>query len=169
MMRTASGLHCTKGTFLVIPGLRNRKRPIQHDKRRYKDRWRVEAIFCRLKNFRRIATRYNKLARTFLSAVDRAAAVAFWLRTSINPSGIACQHRDGNAMLAAGRRNTTCRPCWRRVPCDERQWPSAAGGSRQTRALGPDSGSDCAFGSLTAWMSQRTLPSNPIAESRPDR
>lgn len=49
----------------VIPGRRNRKHPIQYDKRRYKDRWRVEAMFGRLKDFRRIATRYDKLARNY--------------------------------------------------------------------------------------------------------
>jgi len=61
-----------QGTIPVIPGRRNRKRPIQYDERRYKDR-------CRLKDFRRIATRYDKLARNFLSAVHLAAAIAFWL------------------------------------------------------------------------------------------
>jgi transposase len=66
-------------TIPVIPGRRNRKRPIQYDERRYKDRWRVEAMFCRLKDFRRVATRYDKLARNFLSAVHLAAAIAFWL------------------------------------------------------------------------------------------
>lgn len=68
-----------QGTIPVIPGRRNRKRPIQYDQRRYRDRWRVEAMFCRLKDFRRIATRYDKLARNFLSAISLAAAVAFWL------------------------------------------------------------------------------------------
>lgn len=68
-----------QGAIPVIPGRRNRKRPIQYDERRYKDRWRIEAMFCRLKDFRRVATRYDKLARNFLSAVHLAAAVAFWL------------------------------------------------------------------------------------------
>ena len=68
-----------QGTIPVIPGRRNRKRPIQYDERRYKDRWRVEAMFCRLMDFRRIATRYDKLARNYLSAVSLAAAIAFWL------------------------------------------------------------------------------------------
>lgn len=67
-------------------GRRNRKRPVQYNERRYKDRWRVEVMFCRLKDFRRIATPYDKLARNFLSAVSLAAAVAFWLRTSLDPS-----------------------------------------------------------------------------------
>ena len=68
-----------KDTIPVIPGRRNRKRPIQYDERRYRDRWRVEAMFCRLKDFRRVATRYDKLARNYLSAVHLAAAIAFWL------------------------------------------------------------------------------------------
>ena len=74
-----------QGTTSVIPGRRNRKRPIQYDARRYKDRWRVEAMFCRLKDFRRVATRYDKLARNFLSAVRLAAAVAFWLSLNLDP------------------------------------------------------------------------------------
>lgn len=68
-----------QGTIPVIPGRCNRKGPIQYDERRYKDRWRVEAMFCRLEDFRRIATRHNKLARNFLSAISLAAALAFWL------------------------------------------------------------------------------------------
>ena len=65
-------------TTPVIPGRRSRKRPIRHDKRRYQDRWRIEAAFCRLKDFRRVATRYDKLARNFASAVALAAVIAFW-------------------------------------------------------------------------------------------
>ena len=68
-----------QGTIPVIPGRRNRKRPIQYDERRYKDRWRVEAMFCRLKDFRRIATRYDKLARNFLAAVQLTATICYWL------------------------------------------------------------------------------------------
>ncbi|MGD0531474.1 MAG: transposase, partial [Methyloceanibacter sp.] len=47
--------------------------------RRYRDRWRIEAAFCRLKDFRRVATRYDKLALNFLSAVVHAAIIAFWI------------------------------------------------------------------------------------------
>ena len=45
------------GTTPIIPGTDSRKRPIRHDKRRHRDRWRIEATSCRLKDFRRIATR----------------------------------------------------------------------------------------------------------------
>ena len=63
----------------IIPGRRSRKRPIRQDERRYKDRWRIEATFCRLKDFRRVATRYDKLATSFLATVAIVALVAFWL------------------------------------------------------------------------------------------
>jgi transposase len=68
-----------QGTIPIIPGRRNRKRPIQYDERRYCDRWLVEAMFCRLRDLRRVATRYDKLARNYQSAVALAAAVAFLL------------------------------------------------------------------------------------------
>ncbi|MEM9221458.1 MAG: IS5 family transposase [Pseudomonadota bacterium] len=66
-------------TTPVIPGRINRKAQIQYDKRRYKDRWRIEATFGRLKDFRRVATRYDKLASNFISAVALAAVLAFWI------------------------------------------------------------------------------------------
>ncbi len=62
----------------VIPGRINRKRPIRHDEQVYRERWRIEAAVCRLKDFRRVATRYDKLAANFLSAVTIAAIYAFW-------------------------------------------------------------------------------------------
>ena len=67
------------GATPVIPGRRNRKRTIQYEKRRYKDRHLVEDAFCRLMDFRRVATRYDKIAANFMSAVALATAVAFWL------------------------------------------------------------------------------------------
>lgn len=67
------------GAVPVIPGRCNRKRVIRYDKARYKERHLVENAFCRIKDFRRIATRYDKLAANFLSAAALATAVAFWL------------------------------------------------------------------------------------------
>ncbi len=77
----ADALRCdlrAAGTMPIIPGRRTRRRPIRHDQSRYKDRWRIEAAFCRLKDFRRVATRYDKLAANFASAVALASIVAFW-------------------------------------------------------------------------------------------
>jgi len=62
------------GTIPVIPGRRNRKRIICYDKQRYCDSHLVEIAFCRLKDFRRVATRSDKLAA--LSGVALAITVA---------------------------------------------------------------------------------------------
>jgi len=62
-----------------IPGRSNRKRPIQYDKDLYKRRNLIERMFGRLKDWRRIATRYDRCAHTFMSAICIAAAVIFWL------------------------------------------------------------------------------------------
>jgi transposase len=67
------------GTTPVIPGRCNRKRAVHYDKQRYRGRHLIENAFCRLKDFRRVATRYDKLAANFLSTVALATAVAFWL------------------------------------------------------------------------------------------
>jgi transposase len=67
------------GTKPVIPGRSNRKRKIDYDRTRYRDRHLIENAFCRRKDFRRIATRYDKLGRNFLSAAALATVVAFWL------------------------------------------------------------------------------------------
>ena len=45
----------------------------------YKLRWRIESAFNRLKDFRRIATRYDKLARNYLASVCLAAALVWWV------------------------------------------------------------------------------------------
>ena len=63
----------------VIPGRSNRKKKIRYDKKAYKKRNVVERCFCRLKDFRRIATRYDKLARNFFSALCLVATFAYWL------------------------------------------------------------------------------------------
>ena len=67
------------GAVPVIPGRRNRKRIIRYDTDRYRGRHLIENAFCRLKDFRRVATRYDKLAADFLSGVALATALAFWL------------------------------------------------------------------------------------------
>ena len=68
-----------RGTKPVIPNRSNRKRPFSFNKRLYKLRWRVESAFNRLKDFRRIATRYDRLARNYLASVCLAAALVWWI------------------------------------------------------------------------------------------
>jgi transposase len=68
-----------RGAIAVIPNKSNRKNPFPFDPKAYRDRNVVERMFCRLKDFRRLATRYDKLARNFLATVILAALVAYWL------------------------------------------------------------------------------------------
>jgi transposase len=56
-----------------IPSTANRAEPIWYDAVRYKERNKIERLFNRLKQFRRVATRYDKLAKTFLAFVQIAA------------------------------------------------------------------------------------------------
>ena len=62
-----------------IPGRGNRKQTIKYDAERCKQRNRIERMFGRLKDWRRIATRYDRCAHTFMSAICIAATVIFWL------------------------------------------------------------------------------------------
>ena len=68
-----------RGISPCIPSRKNRKSPIPHDEERYKDRNKVEIMFGRLKDWRRIAMRFDKSPTVFLSAVTLAAIVLFWL------------------------------------------------------------------------------------------
>ncbi len=68
-----------RGAEAVIPSTTSRRAPIPYDAAAYKDRNRVERMWCRLKDFRRIATRYDKLARNYLSSIMLAATCAYWL------------------------------------------------------------------------------------------
>ena len=67
------------GMHAVIPSTRSRKRPIPHDPTLYKARNRIERCFNKLKHFRRIATRYDRLAVNFEAALCLAATVSYWL------------------------------------------------------------------------------------------
>lgn len=66
------------GVEAVIPSKANRKQSRDIDEHLYKRRHLVENFFARLKQYRAIATRYDKRAKVFLSAVHLAAAV-IWL------------------------------------------------------------------------------------------
>src|SRR5947207_114916 len=67
-----------RGAEAVIPPNPTRKHPHAYDASAYKRRNLIERMFCRLKDFRRIATRYDKLARNFLAGLLLAAAVTWW-------------------------------------------------------------------------------------------
>lgn len=66
------------GKIPVIPPKSSRIYPRSYDKDLYKARHLIENFFCKIKQFRAIATRYDKTARNFLAAVQLVAA-AIWL------------------------------------------------------------------------------------------
>ena len=67
-----------QGKTAVIPSKRNRKQPREYDKRLYKARHLIENFFAQLKQYRAIATRYDKLAESFLGGIY-LAATSIWL------------------------------------------------------------------------------------------
>lgn len=67
-----------RGKSFVIPPRSNRKVQRDFDKDAYKVRHLIENFFCKLKEYRAIATRYDKTARNFLAAIHLAAAI-IWL------------------------------------------------------------------------------------------
>jgi transposase len=66
------------GKGIVIPSKSNAKQPRDYDKHLYRARHLIENFFAKLKQYRGIATRYDKTARNFLSAIYLAASV-IWL------------------------------------------------------------------------------------------
>lgn len=68
-----------RGITPCIPSTKSRKVPLLYDKVLYRRRHRIENMFGRLKDWRRVATRYDRCAHTFFSAICIAATVTFWL------------------------------------------------------------------------------------------
>ena len=62
-----------------IPLRKNRKIAISHDVGLYKKRHIIENMFAKLKDWRRIAMRYDRCAHTFFSAICIAATIIFWI------------------------------------------------------------------------------------------
>lgn len=68
-----------RGSEPMVPGRANRKEKIEYDKEIYGARSLVENAFCKLKQYRAVATRYDKLARNF-SGMVTMACIMVWLR-----------------------------------------------------------------------------------------
>jgi transposase len=68
-----------RGTQPVIPPRKNRKIQYGYDTAIYRQRNVIERMFCRLKDWRRIATRYDRNLKSFMAAIALAASVIWWL------------------------------------------------------------------------------------------
>ena len=69
----------SKGIDVCIPPIPSRKKPLEYDKRLYKKRNQVERFFGRIKDGRRIATRYDRCADIFMAAITIAAIFTTYL------------------------------------------------------------------------------------------
>jgi transposase len=83
-----------KGITPCSPSSRSRKRPYPQWHDPLPQRHKVENLFAKLKDWRRIATCYDRCAHTFFSAICIAATVIFWLR-SMSPEPNSNQIVDG--------------------------------------------------------------------------
>lgn len=68
-----------RGIEAVIPSRRNRKKQLEHDKHIYKERNQIERFFNRLKQYRRIATRYDKLSSMYMGAL-MLVSIFLWIK-----------------------------------------------------------------------------------------
>ena len=68
-----------QGITACIPPKANRKVQYPYDKQLYRQRHKIENLFGRIKDWRRVATRYDRCAHTFMSAISIAATVCYWL------------------------------------------------------------------------------------------
>ena len=68
-----------RGIEPCVPSTESRERPLPYDRVLYRQRHCIEDSFGRLKDWRRVATRYDRCAHTFLSAIRIADALTFWL------------------------------------------------------------------------------------------
>ena len=73
------------GISPCIPGRKQRKKPVKCDNRRYKRCNRIEIMFGRLKDWRRVPTRYDRWPKVFLSVIELAALVIYWHVDSMIP------------------------------------------------------------------------------------
>jgi len=60
----------------VIPAKANRRNPAPHDRVKYRWRNRIERLFNKLKNWRRVATRYDETAESYIGFVSLASSIA---------------------------------------------------------------------------------------------
>jgi transposase len=68
-----------RGTVPVIPPKSNRKVKLDCDAHIYKQRNVIERLFCPIKDWRRVATRFDRNIKTFMATIAIAAAVIWWL------------------------------------------------------------------------------------------
>ncbi len=131
----------SRGTLAMIPTKSNRKVRFSVDRalcsmRHYSMRNRIERSFNKIKNARRMATRYDTLAATFLGSVE-IVSIRYWIRffnDNLNIETATASHR------VSTRRTASCHTAWRvfaslRAICGRKRRSS-----RQCATVGPGGG-----------------------------
>jgi len=68
-----------RGITPCIPPRADRKVQHHYDKKLYRQRHKIENVFARIKDWRRVATRYDRCAHTYMSAICIAAIFCYWI------------------------------------------------------------------------------------------
>jgi transposase len=95
----------------VIPPRRHRKYQHRYDRIAYKQRWGIEGFFAKLKQWRRIATRYDKLAANFLGFV-KLASIMLWLKRLNRHHSLAGSERVRRHPRCRARPAPSCSVSW---------------------------------------------------------
>ena len=95
------------GAAAVIPPRSNRATPRFFDKHQYQHRNLIEQFFCRMKHFRRIAARYDKLASHLSSVIALVAAFTWLGQMATGPN-----HFAACSCIETARSATSSTPCW---------------------------------------------------------
>jgi transposase len=72
-------LIAARGAVAAIPSTATRRPQVPYDRACYRSRNLIERMWGRLKDWRRLATRYDKLAKNFLSTAAIAALITYWI------------------------------------------------------------------------------------------
>lgn len=84
-MSGAEELGCRGDSTIAVSPRRHRRYQLHYDRIAHRQRWGIENFFARLKQWRRIATRYDKLAKTFSAFVKIASIMAQMIKSSLQP------------------------------------------------------------------------------------
>ena len=134
-----------RGIAACIPSKTNHKVPNPHDTAFYRQRHRVENMFGKLKDWRRIHTRYDRCAHSFMSAICIEATVTYWLPQGVlslrRSAGVATQQPR---LFPSKKESRSCarpviftpifagRGFWQRV----NMWPARFAGAAFSQAIG---------------------------------
>jgi transposase len=94
-----------RGIVPCIPSKANRKIPIAHDQTLYRQRHKIENMFGKLKDWRRIHTRYDRCAHTFFSAICIAATIIFWINQGFAKPALPGRRRFAGSLAATAKRS----------------------------------------------------------------